>query len=43
MKIVSIFAYRLFAFQYDGEGLNEYDRLMNLWGDGFMGRCCLHI
>lgn len=33
MKIVSIFVYRLFAFQYDGEGLNEYDRLMDLWGD----------
>lgn len=33
MKIVNIFAYRLFAFHYDGEDDNEYDRLLNLWTD----------
>lgn len=33
MKIVNIFAYRLFAFQYDAEEENEYDRLLNLWTD----------
>lgn len=33
MKIVNIFAYRLFAFHYDGEELNEYDRLLDLWSD----------
>lgn len=31
MKIVNIFAYRLFAFHYEGELDNEYDRLMDLW------------
>ncbi len=33
MKIVNIFAHRLFAFHYKGEVDNEYDRLMNLWDD----------
>lgn len=33
MKIVSIFAYRLLAFHYDGEEDNEYDRLLYLWND----------
>ncbi|WP_223583089.1 hypothetical protein [Sphingobacterium sp. GVS05A] len=31
MKIVNIFAYRLFAFHYEKELDNEYDRLMDLW------------
>ncbi len=33
MKIVSIFADQLFAFHYENEVDNEYDRLMNLWTD----------
>ncbi len=33
MKIINIFAQRLFAFHYDDEVYNEYDRLMNLWDD----------
>jgi len=33
MKIVSIFADRLFAFHYEGEVDNEYDRLLELWTD----------
>lgn len=33
MKIVSIFADRLFAFHYNDEMYNEYDRLMDLWID----------
>lgn len=33
MKIVRIFADQLFAFQYEGEVDNEYDRLMELWTD----------
>lgn len=33
MKIVNIFAYKLFAFQYDGQEYNEYDRLLDLWTD----------
>lgn len=33
MEIVNIFANRLFAFQYDGEANNEYDRLLDLWAD----------
>lgn len=33
MKIVRIFADRLFAFQYEGEVDNEFDRLMDLWTD----------
>lgn len=33
MKIVNIFEYKLFAFHYDGEEDNEYDRLMELWND----------
>jgi hypothetical protein len=33
MKIVSIFAEKLFTFQYEGETDNEYDRLMELWTD----------
>jgi hypothetical protein len=33
MKIISIFAEKLFAFQYEGEADNEYDRLMELWTD----------
>ena len=33
MKIFSIFAEQLFAFRYDDEVDNEYDRLMELWTD----------
>lgn len=33
MNIVRIFADQLFAFQYEGEADNEYDRLMELWTD----------
>lgn len=33
MRIVNIFANRLFAFQYKGEDDNEYDRLLDLWND----------
>jgi hypothetical protein len=33
MKIVDIFAHTLFAFQYQGEVDNEYDRLMDNWTD----------
>lgn len=33
VKIVSIFAHRLFAFHYEGEADNEYDRLLDLWTD----------
>lgn len=33
MKIVNIFAYRLFAFHDAGEVDNEYDRLLDLWTD----------
>lgn len=33
MKIVRIFADQLFAFHYEYEADNEYDRLMNLWTD----------
>jgi len=31
MKIVDIFAGKLFAMHYDGEKLNEYERLMEYW------------
>lgn len=33
MKIVTIFAHRLFAFHYKDEANNEYDRLLDLWTD----------
>jgi hypothetical protein len=33
MKIISIFAERLYAFHYPNETDNEYDRLMELWTD----------
>lgn len=33
MKIVPIFADKLFAFHYENEVDNEYDRLMELWTD----------
>ena len=33
MKIVRIFADQLFAFHYNNEADNEYDRLMELWTD----------
>ena len=33
MKIVRIFADQLFAFHYDNEVDNEFDRLMELWTD----------
>lgn len=33
MKILSIFADKLFAFQYESEEENEYDRLIGLWTD----------
>lgn len=35
MKIVPIFAEKLFSFHYEGEVLNEYDRLLTLWNDVF--------
>ncbi len=33
MKIVTIFAYNLFAFHYKGEKENELSRLLDLWND----------
>lgn len=33
MKIVDIFAHRLWSFHYAGEEDNEYDRMMKLWND----------
>ena len=33
MKIVSIFAAKLFSFHYKDETYNEFDRLMALWTD----------
>lgn len=33
MKIVPIFASKLFAFHYDNERHDEYERLLNLWND----------
>ena len=33
MKIVNIFANKLFSFHYDDQEDNEYDRLMDLWND----------
>lgn len=33
MKIVNIFANKLFAFQYKGEKYNELRRLLNLWSN----------
>lgn len=33
MKIVAIFADKLFAFKYEDETENEYDRLLDLWTD----------
>ena len=33
MKIVSIFAEKLFAFHYEHEQLDEYGRLLELWND----------
>ena len=33
MKIIAIFAEKLYACQYDKQGFNEFARLMNLWGD----------
>ncbi|MDD2475082.1 MAG: hypothetical protein PHI32_04115 [Dysgonamonadaceae bacterium] len=33
MRIVAIFADRLFAFRYKDEADNEYDRLLDLWTD----------
>jgi hypothetical protein len=33
VKIVTIFAEKLFAFHYKNETYNEYDRLMELWTD----------
>ncbi len=33
MKIIHIFADVLFAFHYDNEVSNEYERLMDLWTD----------
>lgn len=33
MKIVNIFACKLFAFHYKGEADNKYDRLLDLWHD----------
>lgn len=33
MKIVTIFAEKLYAFHYEDEADNEYDRLMELWTD----------
>ena len=31
MKIVNIFANKLFAFHYENYSDNEYERLMELW------------
>lgn len=31
MKIVSIFAERLFSFHYENENLNEFERLLDIW------------
>jgi hypothetical protein len=33
MKIIPIFAEKLYAFQYDGEAEDEYFRLLDLWTD----------
>ena len=33
MKIVNIFAEQLYAFHYQGEAENEYDRLIEDWTD----------
>lgn len=33
MKIVDIFAPQLYAFHYDGEADDEFNRLMDLWED----------
>lgn len=33
MKIVSIFAERLFSFHYENEDSNEYERLLDIWTD----------
>ncbi len=33
MKIVPTFVKNLYAFRYDGEALNELDRLLDLWND----------
>ncbi len=33
MKVVSIFAEKLYALQYEGEVENEYARLLDLWRD----------
>ena len=33
MEIVPIFEPYLYAFQYDNEKENEYDRLINYWSD----------
>lgn len=33
MKIVPIFAKKLYSFHYAEEELNEYDRLLELWND----------
>ena len=35
MKIVPIFADRLFAFHYESEPDNELSRLLKLWNDTF--------
>lgn len=33
MKIDTIFELKLFAFHYQNEEYNEYDRILNLWND----------
>ena len=33
MKVVTIFASKLFAFHYEGEPSDEYRRLLELWND----------
>ena len=33
MKIIATFVKKLYACHYDGEAINEYARLMDLWGD----------
>lgn len=33
MKVVTIFANRLYAIQYEGEAENEFARIVNLWKD----------
>ena len=31
MKIINIFADKLFAFKFDGEAIDEFERAFDLW------------